>query len=62
VPLDQVPEQSRGAVDFYGRVLRSSIDKQPIVLKTPEEAAMLPPDTPFIDDQGNERRTKKKAG
>jgi hypothetical protein len=58
-PLEQVPEEARGPVDFYGRVLRSSTQGQPIVLKTPDEAAMLPPDTPFIDDQGIPRRTPK---
>lgn len=61
-PLEQIPEEARGPVDFYGRVLRSATQGQPIVLKTPEEAAMLPPDTPFIDDQGQPRRTPKAKG
>ena len=60
-PLDQVPEAARPAVDFYGRMLRSVINKQPVVLKTPEEMAMLPPDTPFVDSEGKPRRTNKKG-
>jgi hypothetical protein len=62
VPIDQVPEASRPALDFYGRYMRSATQDQPIVLKTPDEAAMLPPDTPFIDDKGKQRRTPKKKG
>lgn len=62
VPLDQVPDKARQGVDFYQRYVRSTIQGQPIVLRTPEEAAMLPPDTPFVDGDGKPRRTKKKQG
>lgn len=61
-PLDQVPEKERPAVDFYGRYLRSGMSGQPIVLRTPDEMALLPPDTPFVDDKGKPRRTKGKVG
>lgn len=60
VPPDQVPEAARPAVDFYGRYMQSHMQGKPIVLRTPDEKSMLPPDTPYIDDQGNERRTAKK--
>jgi hypothetical protein len=62
VPLDQVPEKSRPAVDFYNRQVLSATQGQPIQLKTPDEAAMLPPDTPFVDSEGKQRRTPKKKG
>jgi len=60
-PTEQVPEESRAAVDFFGRHIRSSMSGEPITLRSPEEAQYLPAGTEYIDSEGNVRR-KKESG